>query len=49
MFEQSISLPAAFGAGLLSFFSPCIIPLLPAYFTFITGISLEELLEKEKD
>lgn len=49
MFEQAISFPAAFGAGVLSFFSPCILPLLPAYFTFITGISLEELLEKEKD
>jgi cytochrome c-type biogenesis protein len=30
-------------AGLLSFFSPCILPLIPAYFTFITGLSLDEL------
>ncbi|MGB5986850.1 MAG: cytochrome c biogenesis protein CcdA [Desulfobacterales bacterium] len=30
-------------AGLLSFFSPCILPLIPAYFSFITGFSLEEL------
>ena len=29
--------------GLLSFFSPCILPLIPAYFTFITGLSLDEL------
>ncbi|MDY0131906.1 MAG: cytochrome c biogenesis protein CcdA [Desulforegulaceae bacterium] len=49
MFEQTITIPAAFGAGLLSFFSPCIIPLLPAYFSFITGVSIEELLEREKD
>jgi cytochrome c-type biogenesis protein len=28
---------------LLSFFSPCILPLIPAYFTFITGLSLDEL------
>ena len=49
MFEQSISAAAAFGAGLLSFFSPCILPLLPAYFTFITGVSLDELLSREKN
>jgi cytochrome c-type biogenesis protein len=40
---ESISYPAALFAGLLSFFSPCILPLLPAYFTFITGLSIEEL------
>jgi cytochrome c-type biogenesis protein len=33
----------AFGAGLLSFFSPCVLPLIPAYVCFITGLSLEEL------
>ncbi|MEA3346636.1 MAG: cytochrome c biogenesis protein CcdA [Candidatus Auribacterota bacterium] len=39
----------AFGAGLLSFFSPCILPLLPAYICFITGLSVEELsVHKEK-
>jgi cytochrome c-type biogenesis protein len=32
-------------AGLLSFLSPCVLPLIPAYFTFITGYSLEELTE----
>ena len=46
MFTESISYPAAFVAGLLSFFSPCILPLIPAYFTFITGLSLEELTDK---
>lgn len=45
MFVESVSFPAAFIAGLLSFFSPCILPLIPAYFTFITGFSLEELTE----
>lgn len=45
MFTESISFSAAFAAGLLSFFSPCILPLIPAYFTFITGYSLEELTE----
>jgi cytochrome c-type biogenesis protein len=45
MFNQTVSYPAAFFAGLLSFFSPCVLPLIPAYFTFITGFSLEELTE----
>lgn len=43
MFTQEITYPAAFLAGLLSFFSPCILPLIPAYFTYITGYSIEEL------
>jgi cytochrome c-type biogenesis protein len=43
MFIQTVSYPAAFIAGLLSFFSPCVLPLIPAYFTFISGFSLEEL------
>ena len=43
MFVENISYTAAFLAGVLSFFSPCILPLIPAYFTFITGFSLEEL------
>ncbi len=43
MFTESISYSAALFAGLLSFFSPCILPLIPAYFTFITGFSLDEL------
>jgi len=43
MFTESISYSAALAAGLLSFFSPCILPLIPAYFTFITGMSLDEL------
>jgi len=43
MFSDPVSYLAAFSAGLLSFFSPCIVPLIPAYFTFITGLSLNEL------
>ena len=45
MLTQTVSFPAAFTAGLLSFLSPCVLPLIPAYFTFITGFSLEELTE----
>lgn len=43
MFEQTVTYPAALLAGLLSFLSPCILPLIPAYFTFITGLSIEDL------
>lgn len=32
----------AFAAGLLSFLSPCVLPLIPSYLTFITGMSLDE-------
>ena len=37
----------AFSAGLLSFFSPCVLPLIPAYVCFITGLSGEELNTSE--
>lgn len=33
----------AFLAGLLSFLSPCVLPLVPSYLTFVTGMSLEDL------
>lgn len=45
MFTQSVSYTAAFLAGLLSFLSPCVLPLIPAYFTFISGYSIEELTD----
>ena len=45
MFSQTVSYGAAFIAGLLSFLSPCVLPLIPAYFTFITGYSIEELTD----
>jgi cytochrome c-type biogenesis protein len=47
MFTETISYSAAFLAGLLSFLSPCVLPLIPAYFTFITGFSLEEMFQKD--
>ena len=34
---------AAFGAGFLSFISPCVLPLVPAYISYISGVSLEAL------
>ena len=45
MFTQSVTYPAALAAGLLSFFSGCVLPLIPAYFTFISGYSLDQLTE----
>lgn len=38
-----VSYPFAFFAGILSFLSPCVLPLLPSYVSFITGISFEDL------
>ena len=45
MNPETVPYHLAFLAGLASFFSPCVLPLIPAYFTFITGLSLEELTE----
>jgi cytochrome c-type biogenesis protein len=47
MMTENIPYHLALLAGLASFFSPCILPLIPAYFTFITGLSLEELIESK--
>jgi cytochrome c-type biogenesis protein len=38
-----ITLLAAFGAGLLSFVSPCVLPLVPSYVSYITGLSIDQL------
>ena len=43
-----IELFLAFGAGLISFLSPCVLPLIPGYISFISGASLNELLERKK-
>ncbi|HET6465999.1 MAG TPA: cytochrome c biogenesis protein CcdA [Nitrospiria bacterium] len=40
---QTVSYIFAFTAGFLSFVSPCVLPLVPAYISYITGLSLEEL------
>ena len=47
MITETVTYPAALAAGLLSFFSPCVLPLIPAYFTFITGYSLDQLTSEE--
>lgn len=40
---QSVGIVVAFSAGVLSFLSPCVLPLVPSYVSFITGMSLEQL------
>tara|TARA_Y100000590_G_scaffold459041_1_gene615071 strand:+ start:3503 stop:4207 length:705 start_codon:yes stop_codon:yes gene_type:complete len=42
-----IELFIAFGAGLISFLSPCVLPLIPGYIAFISGSNFNELLEKK--
>ena len=37
----------ALGAGLISFLSPCVLPLIPGYISYISGTSLNELIEKK--
>ena len=37
----------AFGAGLISFLSPCVLPLIPGYISYISGSSLKDLVEKK--
>jgi len=49
VFTGNITYSAALIAGLLSFFSPCILPLIPAYFSFITGLTLDELTQDKKE
>ena len=43
-----IELFIAFGAGLISFLSPCVLPLIPGYISFISGQSLNELVGSKK-
>ena len=41
----SVSVVVALMAGILSFLSPCVLPLVPSYLSFVTGMSLEDLQE----
>lgn len=43
MNEGEVGILIAFTAGLFSFLSPCVLPLVPSYLTFVTGMSLEDL------
>src|SRR5437764_1132267 len=45
---QHINLAIAFAAGVLGFFSPCVVPLIPGYLSFISGVSLADLPPAER-
>lgn len=44
---SNVSLIGALGAGLLSFLSPCVLPLVPPYLCFLAGVSLEDLKQED--
>jgi cytochrome c-type biogenesis protein len=41
--SENVTLLAAFAAGFLSFISPCVLPLIPGYISFVSGASLEDM------
>lgn len=45
--DGGVSVAMAFGAGLVSFVSPCVLPLIPSYLTYITGLSFDDLTAHE--
>ena len=50
---ENVTLVTAFIAGIISFISPCVLPIVPGYISFVSGVSLQELkgqaeLDKEK-
>src|SRR3954454_12907084 len=42
-----LALPVAFAAGLVSFLSPCVLPLVPGYLSYVTGLSGADLAEDQ--
>jgi cytochrome c-type biogenesis protein len=48
MFETQVSAFTAFVAGILSFLSPCVLPLVPAYISFMSGVSIEDLRHADR-
>src|SRR5437763_16574594 len=49
LFTDNVSVFTAFIAGLVSFLSPCVLPLVPGYISIISGSSLDQLKAREKD
>ena len=45
---ENVSILAAFTAGIISFISPCVLPLIPGYLSFISGVSVEEMKKGDK-
>ncbi|MBT9174739.1 MAG: Thiol:disulfide interchange protein DsbD [candidate division WS2 bacterium] len=46
--ETNVTLGIAFFAGVVTFFSPCILPLIPSYLSYITGMTFDELTSSKK-
>src|SRR6185437_14102937 len=44
---QNVSIPAALIAGLVSFLSPCVLPLVPPYLVYLTGAAIEQVANAE--
>src|SRR5574342_97734 len=44
---RNVSMLVAFSAGIFSFLSPCVLPLIPSYLSFVSGVSLEEMRAAE--
>lgn len=44
---SEVSWITAFAAGFLSFISPCVLPIVPGYLSFISGVSIEQMKEKQ--
>jgi cytochrome c-type biogenesis protein len=49
MAGEHVSYIVAFTAGILTFLSPCILPLIPSFIAYITGVSYNELKNETKD
>ena len=47
--DLDVTIGMALGAGIISFLSPCVLPLVPPYLCFITGASLEQLTEQQAE
>src|SRR5215469_12513517 len=45
---QNVSIPAALIAGLVSFLSPCVLPLVPPYLIYLTGATIEHVANEEE-
>ena len=48
MFFNDVSFPIAFGAGFVSFFTPCILPMIPGYIMYMTGSTLESEVQERR-
>jgi cytochrome c-type biogenesis protein len=46
MFAQNLSFFISFGAGVISFLSPCILPIIPSFLSFLGGVSYDDLVER---